>query len=151
MIFTLLSFLANDVSIKIEDEKNMWCILTLYDSYYWNLFRCVGWGWGWGWGWGKLVSWSRSWSYGSWVSSPENNIFDVEIPLNLSRSQTINNSYNYVQCYNLKCKQERTIQRNWQHWAHKTQDDKTKPKLQHRNLKRQALRIPPKSWLNVAE
>ena len=27
--------------------------------------------------------------------------------------------------------QERTIQRNWQHWAHKTQDEEKQTKIHH--------------------
>jgi hypothetical protein len=39
----------------------------------------------------------------------------------------------------------KTIQRHWQHWAHKTQDeDKQTRTSQHRKLKRLATRTPLK-------
>jgi hypothetical protein len=47
---------------------------------------------------------------------------------------------------NRKCNQIWKIQRNWQHWVLKTQDeDKQKQKTQHRKLKRWATRTPLKA------
>ena len=49
---------------------------------------------------------------------------------------------------NRRGNQEWTIQRNWQHWVHKTQevDNQTKNnKTQHREKKQWATRTPPKS------
>jgi len=45
---------------------------------------------------------------------------------------------------NRRANQEWTIQRNWQHWVHNTQDeDKQSKKIQHRKLKSWATRTPP--------
>jgi hypothetical protein len=46
-----------------------------------------------------------------------------------------------------RCNNKWTIQRHWQHWAHKAQDeDQLNNKTQHRKLERRAAWIPPKHW-----
>ena len=44
--------------------------------------------------------------------------------------------------------QEWTIQRNWQHWVHKTQDKDKQNKRQHRKLKGQSRMDNPENWLH---